>query len=332
MLHSRSRSLSLITEGTQIMMIYTPDPALASTIPLLVAPENTLTTAPVAMTLATIAYADSQNINTLLANPNLATQGSWQLQWFGVNEANQAYIVQHRQNGQIAICIRGSATNPFDEDFWYDWFVEDAQVDLTDWPYGGAPTGAMLTVGTIDGLQSLLSLTNASGQSMLGCLQSLFQSSPNVLTVVTGHSLGGALAYALAPYLQQQFPTKSFWPITFAAPTAGNISFAKWLETEFAASVGRYHNLLDVVPHAWAGLVWIETSFPGGVTIPQDLADIVAAIRIVIQSNDFKQPGPGIDLQSHTLLGSTWFTEAGYQHATSTYLRLVGAPPVPNLT
>jgi hypothetical protein len=89
---------------------------------LMIVNDGSPTTAQVAMTMAAIAYADHKEIANLLANQQLATQGRWQLQWLGKDDANQAYIAQDQQTGQFAVNIRGSVTRLFSEAFWLDWF------------------------------------------------------------------------------------------------------------------------------------------------------------------------------------------------------------------
>ncbi len=301
---------------------------------LMISNQDGDTTAQVAMTLAAIAYAQGNDIPTLLAESNLATQGRWQMQWLGTDDANQAYIARDSVTGQFAICIRGSATDPFTEKFWLDWIEQDLSVfEMVSWPYGGAPSDAKISSGTLNSLQSLLSLSSNSGQTIVDFLQENLQ--PNSpLTGVVGHSLGGAMAEVFAAYLHQQFSQNEldYWPVTFAAPTTGNTIFANWLESKFVASVSRYHNTLDVVPHAWGDLDWIANSFPnGGPKIRSDIATFIMRIQMVLNTlgDNYVQPGPGIRLQNLIQQNDDWFIEAGYQHSGMTYLSLVGAPSLP---
>jgi triacylglycerol lipase len=289
----------------------------------------------VGMTLAAIAYQPTSDaISALLANATLSTQGRWSLVWYGVDDANQAYIALDNQSGQYAIAIRGSVTDPFTPAFWSDWFVQDASVfRQADWPYGGAPSGASISQGTLHGLGSLLSLTDDKNDTLVDFYRSIPQ--PAYLTAIVGHSLGGALASALAPYMHQEFsPGKDvldFWPVTFAAPTAGDGGFASWQELQFAASAGRYFNTLDVIPHAWNGLDWVASSFQGGPSLPETLKLPVQTIRdfLKLTRADYQQPGVGNPLPG-ALVGSVdWIGEAGAQHGSATYLSLLGAVPIP---
>lgn len=118
--------------------------------------------------------------------------------------------------------------------------------------------------------------------------------------------------------------------MTFAGPTAGNRVFANWLEQQFVASQGRYFNTLDVVPHAWQELAWIEQSFStSGPDLPSVMKELIKGIADLLKliKDSYTQPGAGMPLPG-TFQSGTWVTEAGQQHAGATYLTLVGAPPV----
>jgi hypothetical protein len=203
---------------------------------------------------------------------------------------------------------------------------------MGDWPYGGAPPGARIASGSLSGLGSLLRLKDASKQTLVAFLRA---NRTNVLTAVVGHSLGGALSYLLAPYLRQEFSpgqnALDFWPVTFAAPTVGNVTYAAWLESQFGASVSRYHNSVDVVPRAWQDLAWIAASFPGGrPKLPLVLDGLVDGVREILKllKDSYVQPGTGVQLDGTIVVTDDWVEEAGTQHASATYLSLVGAPPL----
>lgn len=289
---------------------------------------------PVGMTLAAIAYApDRQTIETDLANPQLATAGCWRLVWFARDEANQVFIARDTTNGQQAVVIRGSTTDPRQAAFWLDWFGQDLSVfRMADWPYGGAPAGSRLSHGALAGLGSLLTLKDGNRQSIVAFLRA----NPGAgLTAIVGHSLGGALAYTLTAYVEQEFSpeksTQAFWPVTFAAPSVGNGTYATWLDTEFSSSAGRFWNGDDVVPHAWTMIAWIASSFPAGPKLPLALVGLIETIRAALALLDdrYGQPGDGQTLTGTIVMRDDWFQQAGVQHSSTTYLSLVGAPPIP---
>jgi len=290
----------------------------------------------VGMTMAAIAYAPGQSaITALLADTTLATAGRWTLVWYGVDDASQVYVARDTVTGQQAVAIRGSVTDSFEEAFWLDWFQEDLSVfRMADWPYGGAPPGAKVSHGSLSGLGSLLRVQDASKQTLVAFLRA---NRTNALTAVLGHSLGGALSYLLAPYLHQEFSPEQdvldFWPVTFAAPTVGNGTYAAWLQSQFAASVSRYYNSVDVVPHSWQDLAWIAASFPGGPKMPLAQGRLIDGIRDILKllKDSYVQPGTGVQLDGTIVVTDDWVQEAGTQHVSATYLSLVGAPPLTSL-
>lgn len=290
----------------------------------------------IGMTLASIAYApDQTTIASLLADPGLATQGNWSLAWYAADAGNQVFIAQDKASGQYAVAIRGSVTNPHSKAFWIDWFGQDLSVFRTAlWPYGGAPAGARVSHGSLQGLASLLALKDGNGLGLTGFFRANAQRP--YLTAVIGHSLGGALATMLAAYLHQEFSPDQdvldFWPVTFAGPTAGGELFAGWLLSQFAMTGSRYFNANDVVPHAFQALSWIRGSFAGGPSLPLVLVPLLDAIEGVLklEKTGYAQPGDGVVLQGPVVVNDDWFAEAGVQHSGQTYLKLLGAPPVDN--
>lgn len=285
---------------------------------------------PVGMALAAIAYAPGRAaVEQQLADRRLPTQGRWQPQWFAADAANQVFVARDVESGQQAVVIRGSVTDPRTEAFWIDWFKQDLSVfAMADWPHGGAPAGSRLSHGALDGLNSLLSLEDADGQSLVAHLRA---HGGVARTPVIGHSLGGALAYVLAPYLAMQLDPQDarefFWPVTFAAPTVGNAVYAGWLAASFDASSARFWNSEDVVPHAWAALPWVASSFPAGSKLPHWLGDIVKAIgHLLLTVGDrYVQPGDGQMLRGTFIPQHDWFSEAGLQHSGETYESLLGS-------
>ena len=92
------------------------------------------------------------------------------------------------------------------------------------------------------------------GTDLLAQIES---AAPYTLYVV-GHSLGGAMATTVALFLQQlvsagTLSITSILPYTFAAPTAGDATFASWFDSQFPGAVCTY-NTSDLVPNAWATL------------------------------------------------------------------------------
>lgn len=184
--------------------------------------------------------------------PINAPNDTWEVVWGPVvytvpgalYQDNMMYVVQNlADTSQYAIAIRG--TN-FSSDL--DWLLEDFDV-LQMMPWPNVP-GAMISESTNIGLQILLNMQGAlngnftSGytSSLLAFLWNTTNNKDKITLGVTGHSLGGCLAATLALYLNDNpslwdacYDTNpsSLYAITFAAPTAGNESFANYSNQQF---------------------------------------------------------------------------------------------------
>lgn len=77
--------------------------------------------------------------------------------------------------------------------------------------------------------------------------------------IITGHSLGGALATIAAPFLAELFPSKSIKCISFGAPRVGNHHFVEWFRDKVETNV-RIVNEHDPVPHLPIGLSFHHVS------------------------------------------------------------------------
>lgn len=291
--------------------------------------------APVAMTLAAIAYAPPDDIAAQLRYPGYATGGHWSLVWHAATPGYCMYVAKLDGQSQWVVGIRGSSDDPFTEDFWIDWFRDLDVLTLAVSPVDAGP-GARVALGTAEGLTALLGMRDLDTRSTLvAYLRDNVALGPwNVLVV--GHSLGGCLASVLAPYLYEQLckprglAADCVVPVTFAAPTAGNDVFAGYLEALYDGFPTRYVNSLDIAPNAFSivGLAWILKSFPAGPSI-----DYLVWTAIELEWSNFEKAGYAQPGTGTVTTGSSggywfWFLEAGYQHTTSTYLAMYHAAPV----
>lgn len=85
--------------------------------------------------------------------------------------------------------------------------------------------------------------------------------------VVTGHSLGGALATLSAPYLAELLPNTKITCISFGSPRVGNEKFVEWFKSKVHSNV-RLLNENDPVPHLPLGPAYHHVS--DGVCIVPD--------------------------------------------------------------
>lgn len=187
-----------------------------------------------------------------IASPNPL----WQVVWGpavyttpgALYQDNLMFVAQNQSDPtQLVIAVRG--TN-FVADL--DWLMEDFDVHQTmPWPPGSTtsnPSKAMMSESTSVGLQILFAMNGATYQNgvagpAMPLLNFLLKQTSNPIALcVTGHSLGGCLAGSLALYLKDN---PSLWDtsgksnvscITFAAPTAGNATFAAYSDSRFGGA------------------------------------------------------------------------------------------------
>jgi len=217
-------------------------------------------------------------INKALAKtPPVA--GNWQVIWgparydgfLTIFDENLMFVVQAVHDpSQYAVVIRG--TNPVSVT---NWLLQDfAVIRQMAWPYNAHPPGLKpkISQGTARGLQALQNMRPVQG--IPGAGSTLYQflanevrrnPSPRLTVAVTGHSLGGALAPAVALWLSDtqhasdEVATPPWDPnlksrievYPFAGPSPGNRDFAKYYDLKLGPTTRRVWNDLDVVPHGW---------------------------------------------------------------------------------
>jgi hypothetical protein len=293
----------------------------------------------VGMTLAEIAYSAPGNIPAQLAYRYYATQGEWVMTWLGETSGNQMYVGKNRYVDQWVVSVRGSLSDPLTEAFWINWLEQDLntlhQVEL---PFGGDHPGALISWGTLLGLEDLLSMRDKStGKTLLEYVRDSVPQQEQAL-VVLGHSLGGCLASVLAAYLYEMWlrpknaPASCIVPLSFAAPTAGNQELATYLEKVFDGYPFRYENSLDIAPKCWSltGLMWIMQTYKPRPIISDFFYLLLDADWWLLYGGGYhyQQPGAGEKTEGTLQNFYWWFEEAGYQHSGETYLQMYGAPPV----
>lgn len=225
---------------------------------------------------ATTLQTDYQNgVAKVLADQSVRDLvGDWELTWgpyifqhdAGAGDSkkladNAAFVA--KQGDVYVVAISGTNAKSI-----YAWAEEDFAVnERVPWPNAGAPSGVEISKATKTGLDNLLGLPyyGPKNPNLIDYLASL----PNTGTatvIFTGHSLGGALAPALALYaFGPGGPlAKSAWNDVLVLPTAGaspgNQEFASFYASVFPpvrkSQTESWNllvrNTLDVVPHAWA--------------------------------------------------------------------------------
>lgn len=164
-------------------------------------------------------------------------------------DGNYAIIAKKKTAEQYALVIRGSVIE-FSNEGFQNFILQDFNIfRIKAWNYTDSVKEAYISQGAWTGFQNLLQLRDiVTGLSMK---EFIVQKLPaHASLVVTGHSLGGNLAYPLAGYLKKELPADKkvrLQIITFGAPAAGNAAFVKDLEGKFPEGE-RYVSRLDIAP------------------------------------------------------------------------------------
>jgi triacylglycerol lipase len=271
----------------------------------------------------------------------------WKLAWDATElDGNHAFVAS--DGTSYAIAIRGSLIE-FSWSAFQNWIYQDLNiVSLEKWPYTNDSSRAKIAEGTYEGFQNMNKMVDkTTGKTLLAFLEN--ETKENTPILITGHSLGGNLATVYASWLWQQFknaghPRENINVITFAAPAAGNESFADDFDKKFPNAL-RFENKNDIVPKfpassAVSGLGDLfDTTLAASkisvgyknVTMPLDkvFGLLSTALKILEFTNGnavYKQPcGKGKEL-SINLSGkntgkdiTNWLSEAGYQHGIARY-------------
>ncbi|WP_377273699.1 IPT/TIG domain-containing protein [Peterkaempfera sp. SMS 1(5)a] len=323
-----------------------PDPTIAQVTMTLAALTATgATPRPSGETLEVQTKRIITGINAQLNNRSLATQGEWKLVWLALSEANanMAYIAQSTNgSNEFAVAARGTDADLTD-------ILEDLDVGtVVPFPESGSPKPVAVSKGAMDafkrvvGARSIVSPSpNLTLVEALAAALGSASSSPQPTVYVTGHSLGGCIATMLAPYLQAKtWPKQSrFAVITYAAPTAGVQSFVDYFDSVPWVVDERQNNAYDLVPHAWADLLVTRDWYPGpGPQATDEVRLLIGAIDERTKGNVYVQPGTLVPMNTgytklaKNLVNKTtqdFLGQIAFQHANSTYLDLLDAPPVP---
>lgn len=160
---------------------------------------------------------------------------------------NYAIIAKRKETEQYALVIRGSVMK-FSNEGFQNFILQDFNIfKIKAWPYADSVKEAHISLGAYIGFQNLLQLRDmATGLTIKEFIEQKIPG--NASLVITGHSLGGNLAYPFAGYLKKELSAgknKYLQLITFGAPAAGNAAFVKDMEGKFP-DAERYAASMDI--------------------------------------------------------------------------------------
>lgn len=280
----------------------------------------------------------------------------WKVVWDASElGGNDAFVAS--DGTTYAIAVRGSLIQ-FSWQAFQNWIYQDLNVtSLQKWEYVNDSSKAKVAQGAYDGWQNMNKLTDkTTGKTLLAFLEN--KTNDNTPILITGHSLGGNLATLYASYLWQNFknnghPGNNINVITFAAPAAGNESFANDFDKKFPNSM-RFENRNDIVPKfpcisRISALQALYTDAPAASKISVGYKNATTSLSNVFillstslkileftNSNSvYKQTNGNGNLLNIDLSGkntsndiSSWLSEAGYQHGVARYAEKLGVPVV----
>ncbi|MFI6586691.1 IPT/TIG domain-containing protein [Embleya sp. NPDC050493] len=317
--------------------------------------------APVAITLAAIAASAAPSrpsgetlsehsnrvflgIQQQLTDSSLATGNNWSQQWLALSadNANMAYLAKSKDgSNQFAVVIRGTVASETD-------MLEDLDVGtVVPFTAVGSPSRPVwVSKGAMEAFTQVVTMNSVGVTLVKALANALAKAPPNPTVRVIGHSLGGCIATMVAPYLLGRSwsnATPRFALHTFAAPSAGGSDFASYVDSLPWVANERYYNTWDLVPQAWTGLAAAKNWYPDpGPEATFDVRAVIGTLAGLPGPNVYAQPGDACALNpvyGKSAPGSydpnltrkslqDFMGQVAYQHANSTYLRLLGAPNV----
>lgn len=250
--------------------------------------------------------------------------GPWALRWHA-SDAELRVCVAESTHGQAIVAIGIAEAEDRPEVLWRRALeLGGGHLQFSPWPYGRLASCACVLRPTVDYVRRIDGLYDGRLR-LVDAVRSLSAEQP---TICLGHGRAGALAGALAPWLESQSPVRDRrrmeW-MSFGAPAIGNQAFADGCVEHYGAATGRIFNRLDPVPYLWGGLGWLLRSYAGAVQVPTWLLDegLDLMESLLRDGTHCRQPEGGVAMQGRLLGETSWLQESRLQHAVDTYQELL---------
>jgi hypothetical protein len=215
-----------------------------------------------------LAIPPANALRALLASiPQGDANGPWTLLWGPAANGGILGYVAKGHDGTFALAFRGTEVDGGAADEFSNVAIDINVVALSRWIYP-LGSGVNVAAGINIALALAIGMTDpASDVMLLDFLRDLAKANPGAALMVTGHSLGGALAVVATAWLDDQLnkpgaPEFSLRPHTFAAPTFWDGTFERYFSRRFHDSYYAAINSNDVIPRAWWDVSSILASYP----------------------------------------------------------------------
>ena len=252
--------------------------------------------------------------------------GPWTLRWCAAEEELRVMLAESAK-GQAAVVVNLGERESDPAERWRRALTLGAgRLHYAPWPYGRLASCACVLRPTVEYVRRI----DALRQGRLRLVDAVRTLSVDQPVICLGHGASGALAGALAPWLESQSPIRSRrslqW-LSYGAPAIGNQAFADGLAQHYGAEYGRVYNRLDPVTYLWGGVGWLLRSFVGAGSAPRWLQRRVMVLEEELRRDGIhcRQPEAGYGLQGQLMAVDDWFEQARLQHQLSTYQQLLEA-------
>eukprot|EP00043_Microstomoeca_roanoka_P012750 m.123859 g.123859 ORF g.123859 m.123859 type:complete len:328 (+) comp15579_c2_seq2:1202-2185(+) len=188
-----------------------------------------------ALHYSTAAYCSNASVATWTCKPCKALPTLANLHTFYASKTSTfGYAGIDNVNKYIVVAFQGSHN--------LKEFIDDLEFVKTDLHYPGAANDVRVHSGFYNAYEQVQSVVEALVSSTLAV-------QPSYTILVTGHSLGGALAAMCSLDLSIKHPHATILHYTFGQPRVGNKAFSDFFRNSTINEAYRFVHNRDLVPH-----------------------------------------------------------------------------------